>query len=50
MTGPEDLLNAGEIVEEDGQAWVFSHIGPVIRGQFSAWLKSSKPVEREEPE
>jgi hypothetical protein len=40
MIGPEDLLNAGEVVEVDGQAWTFSHITPVIRGQFSAWLKS----------
>jgi hypothetical protein len=40
MIGPEDLLNAGEVAEVEGQAWTFSHIGPVIRGQFSAWLKS----------
>jgi hypothetical protein len=39
MIGPEDLLNAGEIVELNGQAWTFSHITPSIRGQFSVWLK-----------
>jgi hypothetical protein len=39
MTGPEDLLNAGEIAEIDGAAWTFSHVTPSIRGQFSAWLK-----------
>jgi hypothetical protein len=39
MIGPEDLLNAGEIVEVDGLAYTFSHITPALRGQFSAWLK-----------
>jgi hypothetical protein len=39
MIGPEDLLNAGEVIEVDGAAWTFSHITPSIRGQFSAWLK-----------
>jgi hypothetical protein len=39
MIGPEDLLNAGEVVEVDGQAWTFSHSTPDIQGKFSAWLK-----------
>ncbi len=38
MTETTDLLNAGEIVESNGKAYTFAHVGPGIRADFSAAL------------
>ena len=40
MTETTDVVGAGEIVESAGEAWTFAHVGPAVRGSYSAWLKA----------
>ena len=40
MTETSELVTGCEFLEALGQVWTFSHVGPAIRGAYSAWLKA----------